>query len=84
MYIYIYIYMYVYIYVCILLLLLSLFLFIIIIIITILISHKPVATPISAQLKSRRKPRAPLHSAKGGAVETGCSHLYGVIHYFTL
>ena len=25
-----------------------------------------------------------LHSAKGGAVETGCSELYDVIHYFTL
>ena len=25
-----------------------------------------------------------LHSAKGGAVETGCSELYDVIHYFTI
>ena len=25
-----------------------------------------------------------LHSAKGGAVETGCSDLYGVIHDFTI
>ena len=24
-----------------------------------------------------------LHSAKGGAVETGCSELYDVIYYFT-
>ena len=25
-----------------------------------------------------------LHSAKGGAVETGCSDLYGVIYYFII
>ena len=25
-----------------------------------------------------------LHSAKGGAVEAGCSDLYGVIHDFTI
>ena len=25
-----------------------------------------------------------LHSAKGGAVETGCSDLYGVIHDVTI
>ena len=25
-----------------------------------------------------------LHSAKGGAVETGCSELYNVIYYFTM
>ena len=25
-----------------------------------------------------------LHSAKGGAVETGCSDLYGVVYYFTI
>ena len=25
-----------------------------------------------------------LHSAKGGAVETGCIDLYGVIHIFTI
>ena len=25
-----------------------------------------------------------LHSAKGGAVETGCSDLYGVIYQFTM
>ena len=31
----------------------------------------------------RRESRGHLHSAKGGAVETGCSDLYGVIHDFT-
>ena len=25
-----------------------------------------------------------LHSAKGGAVATGCSDLYGVVYYFTV
>ena len=25
-----------------------------------------------------------LHSAKGGAVETGCSDLYGVVHDLTI
>ena len=25
-----------------------------------------------------------LHSAKGGAVETGCSDLYGVVYYVTI
>ena len=29
-------------------------------------------------------PCNPLHSAKGGAVETGCSELYDVMHYFTI
>ena len=28
--------------------------------------------------------RLHLHSAKGGAVETGCSDLYGVMYYFTI
>ena len=29
-------------------------------------------------------PGEALHCAKGGAVETGCSDLYGVIHDFTI
>ena len=33
-----------------------------------------------ATLRRRRVPHVGLHSAKGGAVETGCSDLYDVIY----
>ena len=48
----------------------------------------PAATWAASARRSRRGRRPgsarTLHSAKGGAVETGCSDLYGVIYYFTI
>ena len=35
-------------------------------------------------MSRRRGPGGGLHSAKGGAVETGCSDLYGVIYYLAM
>ena len=48
-------------------------------------SLRDLASKISRAPLDARGPLAQaLHSAKGSAVETECSELYDVIHYFTI